>query len=128
MSDLSISVIAPMYNEEAVLKLFFEALIPVLDRLTKDYEIICINDGSVDNTYKILDQWRQENPRIKIINFTRNFGKEAAITAGMDHSKGEVVIPMDADLQGLPRADSRPGLKMESGLRDGFGPPIGSKK
>lgn len=99
-----ISLIAPFYNEEGGVSCFFNrvnnALAPIMDRY--DFEVICINDGSTDRTLHSLKQAKQSNKYIRIIDFSRNFGKEAAITAGLDFSVGDAVIPIDSDLQHPP--------------------------
>jgi polyisoprenyl-phosphate glycosyltransferase len=100
--SLFISVIAPFYNEGSDSLEFFDAIIPILEQISPTYEIICINDGSKDNTLDFLNQSREKNSNIKIINFSRNFGKEAALTAGLIYSKGNIVIPIDSDLQDPP--------------------------
>lgn len=97
-----ISMIAPVYNEEAVLDTFFATLEPILGRLAYDYEIICINDGSTDRTEELLLSHRERNSRIKIINFSRNFGKEAAMAAGFRAATGDAMVPIDTDLQDPP--------------------------
>ena len=99
---IEISLIVPMYNEGEVVKLFFDRITPIVSSITKSYEIICVNDGSLDFTSELLIEARTTNPRIKIINLSRNFGKEAALTAGIDHAVGQAVIPIDADLQDQP--------------------------
>lgn len=99
---IEISLIVPMYNEGEVVKLFFDRITPIVSSITKSYEIICVNDGSLDHTSELLIEARATNPRIKIINLSRNFGKEAALTAGIDHAVGQAVIPIDADLQDQP--------------------------
>jgi len=91
-----------MYNEEAVLTALFDRLVPCLKQVTKDYEIVCVNDGSRDGTWDKLKAFAQANPRIKLINLSRNFGKEIALSAGLDHTVGDAVIPIDADLQEPP--------------------------
>jgi glycosyltransferase involved in cell wall biosynthesis len=91
-----------MYNEEASAQIFFDAIIPIVEGVTADYEIVCVNDGSQDGTYKILCQANTANPRIKVVDLSRNFGKELAMTAGIDYSSGAAVIPIDADLQDPP--------------------------
>lgn len=97
-----ISLVAPMYNESEGIDAFFETVIPILDRLTQHWEIICVNDGSRDTTLQQLQDHHAREPRIKVINFSRNFGKEAGTTAGIDFSRGKAVIPIDADLQDPP--------------------------
>jgi glycosyltransferase involved in cell wall biosynthesis len=91
-----------MYNEEDALSIFFETVQPILERVTPDYEILCVNDGSQDDTLTLLLNYRLHNDRIKIIDLSRNFGKEQALSAGLDHATGDVVIPLDADLQDPP--------------------------
>lgn len=101
-NKIELSVIVPMYNEESNIDHFFERLLALLDQLTQQYEIICVNDGSTDNTMDRLIKYHKIDSRIKIINFSRNFGKETALTAGLRYSRGEAVIPIDADLQDPP--------------------------
>lgn len=79
-----------------------EKLIPIMQNVQRPYEIIFINDGSTDNTLNVLLKAKSKNPQIRILNLSRNFGKEAALTAGLEHAMGEVVIPIDADLQHPP--------------------------
>ena len=100
--DFFISLVVPMYNEEEVCNQFFTRTIPILERVTQNYEIICINDGSRDNTLALLKTFHAGNNHIKIVNLTRNFGKEAALTAGLSYAGGDCVVPLDADLQDPP--------------------------
>jgi glycosyltransferase involved in cell wall biosynthesis len=97
-----ISVVAPMHNEEDVLDAFFNALLPVLTGQGHSFEIICINDGSRDGTLAGLLKFAEADKRIKVIDLSRNFGKEAALTAGLDAASGQAIIPIDADLQEPP--------------------------
>lgn len=97
-----ISLVVPMYNESEGLEQFFTTVIPILEQIGPLWEIICVNDGSRDETLTQLIAYHQRDPRIKVINFSRNFGKEAATTAGIDFARGRAVIPMDADLQDPP--------------------------
>ena len=99
-----ISIICPCYNEESSIAPFLESLTPVMQSINKSYEIIFINDGSIDNTFNVLKEEKnnQENINIRILNLSRNFGKEAALTAGLEASRGEAVIPIDVDLQDPP--------------------------
>lgn len=101
-SPVEISLVVPMNNEAEVIGAFLEALVPVLDEMAVDYEIVCINDGSVDATLELLIDAREADNRIKIIDLSRNFGKELALTAGLEHASGAAVIPIDADLQDPP--------------------------
>lgn len=97
-----ISVIIPAYNEERNVGLIYLKLKSVLDRQSLFYEIIFVDDGSTDLTYKELKKIRNQDNAVKIIKFRRNFGQTAAISAGFDYSQGEVVVVLDADLQNDP--------------------------
>ncbi|MFY9974295.1 MAG: glycosyltransferase family 2 protein [Chromatiaceae bacterium] len=98
----SLSVVVPMYNEGELLGVFFARIRAILKEITEDFEILCVNDGSTDDTLDRLRDFAQADPRIKVLSLTRNFGKEAALTAGLDYASGDAVIPMDADLQDPP--------------------------
>lgn len=100
--EATISLVAPFYNEETVVNYFFQRVTPVLDSLHMPWEIVCVNDGSQDATLDMLLQHAEMDPRIKVIDLSRNFGKEAALTAALDHAAGAAVIPMDCDLQDPP--------------------------
>lgn len=97
-----ISIISPFYNEELVIHQFFSRVIPILDSLQQPYEIICVNDGSNDSTLSILIECASQYPVIKVVDLSRNFGKEAALTAAIDFASGNAVIPIDCDLQDPP--------------------------
>lgn len=97
-----LSIVVPCYNEEDVIDIFLKEIFAVLNPLAKSYEIIFVNDGSKDNTLQVLQMKSQENESVRIINLSRNFGKESAMTAGIDMALGEVVVPMDVDLQDPP--------------------------
>ena len=84
------------------MQMLFDKLLPVLGSLTQHWDVICINDGSKDNTLAQLKAWHEREPRIKMISLSRNFGKEAALTAGLNYAHGQAVIPFDADLQDPP--------------------------
>ncbi len=99
---VTISIVCPCYNEEKVIPLFMESILQILNDINLSYEIIFINDGSKDNTLDTLLATKEKYPGIRIINFSRNFGKEAAMTAGLDAARGEVIIPIDVDLQDPP--------------------------
>jgi polyisoprenyl-phosphate glycosyltransferase len=101
-SNIELSIVVPIHNEESNIDYFMKQLLHSIERITQNYEIICVNDGSTDNTMIKLINNHYNNSRIKILNFSRNFGKEIALTAGLRYSQGEAVIPMDADLQHPP--------------------------
>lgn len=97
-----LSLIVPCYNEEEVLEFFLNTTTPILSQMEKSYEILFINDGSKDNTLIKMLEMKAKFPHIRILNLSRNFGKEAALSAGIDQALGEVVIPIDVDLQDPP--------------------------
>lgn len=97
-----ISVVVPLYNEEENIDALFRRLLAVLEALNTSYDVICVNDGSRDNTLKNLVEYHQRYPQIKVVNLSRNFGKDTAMSAGIDYSQGMAVIPIDADLQDPP--------------------------
>lgn len=98
-----LSIVVPFHNEAAGIQAFAAALLPALEVVPDTcWEIVCIDDGSKDSTLLQLVALAQTDPRFRILEFSRNFGKEAALTAGIDAAKGEAVIPIDADLQDPP--------------------------
>jgi len=97
-----LSILVPMHNELSNLDTLFQRLEGVLLSITEDYEMICVNDGSKDETLQGLIGHHRRNPRIKIINLSRNFGKEVALSAAIDYANGQAIVPIDADLQDPP--------------------------
>lgn len=97
-----VSILVPMYNEAAVFESLFLKLDAVLANLDIHYEIVCVDDGSSDGTRELLLAKAESTPAVKAVFFSRNFGKEAALTAGLDFVTGDAVIPIDADLQDPP--------------------------
>ena len=98
----SLSVIVPVYNEESVLPEFHRRLAAVLDRIPADAEIVYVNDGSSDRSIALLAELNDRDPRVAVVDLSRNFGKEIALTAGLDHASGDAVVVIDADLQDPP--------------------------
>ena len=98
----TLSILIPVYNEEGNLSFLCEKLLVALKKAGRPYEVIFVDDGSSDGSLEILLGLRDKNPNIKIISFSRNFGQTAALSAGIDFSKGEIIIPMDGDLQNDP--------------------------
>lgn len=99
-----LSIIVPCYNEQEVLNMFYDELIKVIDTLKDiELELILVNDGSKDDTLKIFKEISQKDNRIKYISFSKNFGKEAAMYAGLEAATGEFIAIMDADLQDPPK-------------------------
>jgi len=99
---MDISVVIPIYNEEENLPILYEKLKNVLDRLNKEYEIIFVNDGSTDNSWNIIKQLAEKDKRVIGVNFRRNFGQTAAMSAGFETARGDIIITMDGDLQNDP--------------------------
>ena len=103
MENKKISLIIPMYYEEEVAEQCYKRVKTVLDGLDNyDYEIICINDGSKDKTLEILERLAKNDSKLKIISFSRNFGHQAAVTAGLRNVTGDAIVIIDADLQDPP--------------------------
>lgn len=94
-----LSVVVSVYNEEEVLQAFYEMFDKVKERFQWKYELIFVNDGSCDKSREILDDLAKKDKNVKVIHFSRNFGHEAAMIAGIDYASGEGIICMDADLQ-----------------------------
>lgn len=97
-----LSIIVPAYNEEEVLPEFHRRTTAVLDEFEMDSEVIYINDGSNDNTLEILKQIQLSDTRVIILDLSRNYGKEIALTAGLDSARGDAAVPIDGDLQDPP--------------------------
>jgi glycosyltransferase involved in cell wall biosynthesis len=100
----TISIVSPAYNEEECLLAFYRELSAVLAASGEDYEIVIVDDGSQDGTASLLESLADRDPRVKALFFARNFGHQAAISAGIEHSTGDAVIIMDSDLQDPPSA------------------------
>jgi glycosyltransferase involved in cell wall biosynthesis len=112
----SISVVAPAYNEEEVLETFYERVTRVLTDIGAPYEIVLVNDGSRDNTLAMMHAMRARDEHITVVDLSRNFGKEIALTAGLDHARGDVVVVLDSDLQDPPELIA----EMLEGWREGY--------
>lgn len=103
MNDrITLSIVCPVYNEEAMVKLFISEVDKVLAQTSLNYEYVFVNDGSTDNTVEILKKLCKEDSKVRLVNLSRNFGKELALTAGIDFASGDAVVPMDCDLQDPP--------------------------
>jgi len=100
---MQLSVIVPVYNERDNIEPLMRELVSVLEELGGDYEIICVDDGSTDGGRDVVKTCAAQNQRIKLISFARNFGQTAALAAGIDHASGDVIVPIDADLENDPR-------------------------
>jgi len=121
---MKISLVLPVYNEEQNLKELFKETVLVLSGLKIDWEIIAVNDGSRDGSFNVLTGLAKNNERIKIINFKRNFGQTAAISAGIDNSSGDIIVLMDSDLENNP-ADI---IKLLDKINEGYGVVSGWRK
>ncbi len=99
---MDLSVVCAVYNEAAGIRMFYEKLSEVLNSLSETAEIVFVNDGSTDSSLDLLKDFARQDSRVRIVNFARNFGHEAAMTAGIDYSRGNYVICMDSDLQHPP--------------------------
>jgi glycosyltransferase involved in cell wall biosynthesis len=97
-----LSLVVPVFNEEESIDLFLDTVPPLMERDGFRFEIVFVNDGSRDNTLSRLLDRAALDRRLRIVNLSRNFGKEAALTAGIDHARGDVIVPMDIDLQDPP--------------------------
>ncbi|MGI6681345.1 MAG: glycosyltransferase family 2 protein [Bdellovibrionota bacterium] len=111
----SISVVIPVYNEEESVKECYTEVKKVLEKMGRPYEIIFIDDGSKDETLKVLKECAKDDFRLVIIEFRRNFGQTAAMAAGFENSRGDIVIPMDGDLQNDPNEIPMMVEKLEEG-------------
>jgi len=111
----TISVVVSCYNEELALNQFYHETARILNKLNWDYELIFVNDGSQDGTMKILDDLSGKDKKVKVISFSRNFGHEAAMIAGLDYSSGDGIVCMDADLQHPPQYLPEIVRKLEEG-------------
>ena len=99
-----ISVVVSVYNEELSLARFYETTVGVLEHCSWDYELVFVNDGSADGSIDLLKGFADENKKVRVVNFSRNFGHEAAMIAGIDYASGDGIVCMDADLQHPPQS------------------------
>ncbi len=102
MTTPEISIVAPAYNEEASVHAFFDRVVAVFDDHGIEGEIVFVNDGSTDGTLDALIALHARDKRVVIVDLSRNFGKEIALTAGLDHARGQAAVPIDVDLQDPP--------------------------
>ncbi|MCC3376398.1 glycosyltransferase family 2 protein [Cohnella sp. REN36] len=113
--ETTYSIVVPVYNEEAVIHDTCRALKAVMDGIGERYELIFVNDGSRDRTSEILQGYARQDDHVKLIDFSRNFGHQIAITAGMDYASGDAVVVIDADLQDPPALIPRMIAKWREG-------------
>ncbi len=100
--NIHFSIVIPVYNEEKTLNELYKRLTNVMRQQEKDYEIIFVDDGSKDSSFKVLKELNEKDNRIVVLRFSRNFGQHPAVIAGFHHIRGEVIITLDADLQNPP--------------------------
>lgn len=113
--EKTLSVVVSCYNEELAIDRFYEETASILNKLSWDYELIFVNDGSQDRTMNRLNLLAEADKKVKVISFSRNFGHEAAMIAGLDYSSGDGIVCMDADLQHPPEYLSEIIKKFEEG-------------
>ncbi|HDY81857.1 MAG TPA: glycosyltransferase, partial [Halieaceae bacterium] len=99
---VELSILVPVFNEEESIHYFFQRVDPIVKELVGSHEYVLVNDGSRDRTVSILKAMAEERSDLTVINLSRNFGKDVALSAGFDYSRGQAVVPMDVDLQDPP--------------------------
>jgi len=111
-----LSIVVPMRNEASALDALFGRLQPLLEAAVPSFEVVCVDDGSTDDTFDRLCRFAARDPRVRVLRLSRNFGKETALTAGLDFTRGKAVVLMDADLQDPPELIQQ----MVAKWREGF--------
>jgi len=111
-----LSIVVPVYNEKDCIEPFYSSLKSALDSVSAEYEIIFVNDGSTDGSNELLDRLADGDPTVRVIHFRRNFGQTAALMAGFDHSRGEVIVSLDADCQNDPADIPKILAKLDEGF------------
>jgi glycosyltransferase involved in cell wall biosynthesis len=114
-SRMKVSILIPVFNEQESISELYRELRDVIDREPWDAEILMVDDGSTDRSAEVIDDITKKDPSVRLIRFARNFGQTAAILAGIDHAEGDILIPMDADLQNDPNDIPRLLDRIESG-------------
>jgi len=110
-----LSLVIPVFNEEENIDRLFEKILEALGRLGHPWEVLFIDDGSTDSSYEKLEQIAKKDKRVKVVRFVRNFGQTAALAAGIKYASGDIIIPMDADLQNDPVDIERLLAKLDEG-------------
>ena len=113
---MNISVIVPVLNEDKNITTLYDELVPVLNGLGQEFEIIFIDDGSTDSSFEVLSKLHETDPRVIVISFRRNFGQTAALSAGFDYARGDIIVTIDADLQN----DAKDIPKLLEKLNEGY--------
>ena len=118
----SVSIVIPVFEEEESVGPLYKSVKEVMDGLKRPYEIVFIDDGSKDRTFAALEDMQKKDPNVVVVSFRRNFGQTAAMAAGFDYAKGDIIVTMDADLQNDPKdipklLESIRGFDIVSGWR-----------
>jgi len=112
-NNVMLSVVIPIFNEEKLIDELVNRTVKALESFIKDYEVIFVDDGSTDQSLDMILCWQQKNRKIKVLSLSKNFGHQAAYTAGLEHAKGELVAMMDGDLQDPPELLSEMYIKIK---------------
>ncbi|HET8841783.1 MAG TPA: glycosyltransferase family 2 protein [Ktedonobacteraceae bacterium] len=96
------SIVAPVFNEEETLPHFYQRMVQVMEPLGEPFELVLVNDGSRDGSYRVMQELHKQDARVRVVDFSRNFGHQIAISAGLDHARGDAVVIIDSDLQDPP--------------------------
>ena len=115
MDRPQISVVIPLFNEEANVRALLDELFGELARLERSFEVICVDDGSRDRTFELLREEAARRPQLRVVRFRLNFGQTAAMSAGIEKARGEVIVPMDGDLQNDPADIGRLLAQLDAG-------------
>ena len=110
------SIVAPVFNEEETLPHFYQRVVETMEQMDESFELLLINDGSRDRSYRIMQELHERDPRVHAIDFSRNFGHQIAISAGLDHARGQAVIIMDTDLQDPPEVIPKLAVRWKDGV------------
>ena len=112
----TLTITVPIYNEEANIRPLYEKVCDAMEELDKPWELVLVDDGSRDGSAALLDAIAEGDSRVTVIHFARNYGQTAAMMAGMDHARGEIIVPMDGDLQNDPSDITRLLAKLDEGF------------
>ena len=107
IDPLQVSVVIPVFNEELVLHEFYPRLKKEAESWGKSYELLFVDDGSTDNSFELICEWKKKDSNLRIVKFTRNFGQQAAVLAGFRQSRGNIIVQIDSDLQNPPEEINR---------------------
>jgi dolichol-phosphate mannosyltransferase len=116
-SNIQLSIVVPVYNEEQIIEELVRRMVAAAESITPDYEIIFVNDGSKDSSLQKLKVACKDHSRLHYLNFSRNFGHQIAITAGMDYSRGNAIVTIDGDLQDPPELIAEMFAEYQNGFK-----------